>query len=223
MTSRAGRGPPAKPGCHQAGATCLFGLDCPPRNHPCRSSTQRTSSCCAATTSAPRSTESTDFMMSASGGTTSGFGRPSQTASTACRWRRWWMRRCGAFCCWWLGRAEVRFGAVVGAPPAFCASAPACLRPAASQPQSAAASPSCCLCCRSSACMAACRRSSSPWSRSSGSRGPQMCQTQGCSAICCGQTQTRMCRQAEHRLARMGLRSLVGAWPACCKYTVLRV
>lgn len=59
----------------------------------CRSSTLRTFSCCAATTSARRSIASTAFTTSASGGTTSACGRPSQTASTACPWRHWWMRR----------------------------------------------------------------------------------------------------------------------------------
>lgn len=59
----------------------------------CRSSTQRTFSCCEETMSVRQSTASMAFMMSASGGIISGFGKPSLTASTACQFQHLWMRR----------------------------------------------------------------------------------------------------------------------------------
>jgi hypothetical protein len=51
----------------------------------CRSSIQKTFSCCEATMNVPPSTGYMASMTSASGGTTSGYGEHSQTASTACQ------------------------------------------------------------------------------------------------------------------------------------------
>lgn len=187
---------------------------------PCRSSTQKTSSCCVATTNALRSTESMGFMMSASGGTISGCGRPSRTALTACRWRRWLMRRWGG-CDVWSGNEAMLPQLLCLCP---CSASPRC------QPVSQALlqTPPCCLCCRSYACTAVCRRSSSPWSRLSGFRGPQMYQIQACCAICCGQIQTRTCRQALGRLATRGPQCLPAqvlsyGWPLHCVPTAVLV
>ena len=71
----------------------FFTVLCLERNR--RSSIRKTSSCCAATTSARRSTEFTVSTTNANGATTSGCGKRSQTASTACRWPPWWMKRWG--------------------------------------------------------------------------------------------------------------------------------
>ena len=59
----------------------------------CRSSTQRTSFCCGETTSAHRSTAYMASMTSANGDITSGCGRSSQIASTACQLQHSSMRR----------------------------------------------------------------------------------------------------------------------------------
>ena len=62
----------------------------------CRSSIQRISFCYEAITNVHPSTEFMGSMMSASDGTTFACGRPSQTASTACQFQRWWMKRYAA-------------------------------------------------------------------------------------------------------------------------------
>lgn len=208
-----------RPGCHECWAWPIAeaaGKTYPSAPHPCRSSTRRTFSCCAAITSAPRSTGFTVFMTSASGAITSGSGRPSQTASTACRWRRWWMKRYLATAC--PGVCDTR--PLLPLKLAFThaqARQASADPPATVQPYLPACSigpestcllahlpayvPCPCSANRSCACTAAFLRSSSRLSRSSESRGQPMSRILGCCATCSGQIQTRTCRH-------------VAGWPA---------